>query len=216
MGPATAHPEIELSGQETDDAALARRRWNAWEMVIAFFVISHFAVGLLSTLPQRSKIWGIPVFRVFGSFYRNNRFDQSWGMFSPPPNMRESIQYSLHLPGGWSGLISPSSVPLEQVQRGLVQPRGMFRLVSFLRARASDKTPDGLNERSSRALYYQQLSDYFCRGDGRIVGIIGIRFYLVGKGVPDFFDRGKYGEPLPPISDFDFQLPLYEQKCANP
>jgi hypothetical protein len=213
--------EPEANGPELRSRAVDRRETTlTWpgcslrEFLIAFFVISHFALGLLSILPQRSKIWGLPAFRAVGIFYRNNRLDQSWTMFSPPPTMSESLQYSVKLPGGWTPLIPLSSFALDEVKHRLVEPRGMFRLVSFLRVTAADKIPGGLSETSSRALYYQQLSYYFCRGDGNIPDIVAIRFYLVGRGVPDFFDTDKYGQPLPDSSEFDYQIPLYEQICS--
>lgn len=212
--------ESEANPPEPGSKATGRRetmsaetRSRLWESLIVFFVISHFALGLLCTLPSRSKFWRLPVFREAGIFYRSNRFDQSWTMFSPPPRMRESVQYSVRLPGGWTPLVSLSSFALDQVKHRLVQPRGAFRLVSFFRATAADETPGGLSETSFRAFYYQQLSDYFCRGDGKIPEIIGVRFYLVGSGIPDFFDTDNYGQPLPGVSEFDFQLPLYERKC---
>jgi hypothetical protein len=91
----------------------------------------------------------------------------------------------------------------------------MFRVLAFFRASADDKIPDGLSQTSFRAFYYQQISYYFCSGDGKIPGIIGIRFYLVGSGIPHFFDTDKYGQPLPPISEYNSRLPLYEQKCSS-
>lgn len=182
--------------------------------LIAVVVTAHFALGLLACLPRNSLAWSLPVFRELGTFYSSNRLDQSWKMFSPPPRVKESVEYSLHLPGGWTGLIPLNAFAADQVKRRLVQPRGMFRVMAFSRAISSDRIPGGVTETSARALYYQQLSDYFCRGDGHVPGLVGIRFYMVGSRVPHFSDTDKYGRPLRAISEDDFQYPLYEQDCA--
>jgi hypothetical protein len=180
-----------------------------------FVVASHFALGLFACLPRNSKIWSLPVLRELGNFYRDNRLDQSWSMFAPPPRTKDLVQYSLHLTDGWTSLIPLNSFAADQVRRRFIQPRGMFRVMAFSRSISSDKAPGGMTETSARALYYQQLSDYFCRGDGLVPGLVSIRFYIVGSKIPYYLDTDRYGQPLPPISDYNYQLPIYEQECAS-
>jgi len=185
------------------------------EPVIVGLVILHFLLGLASVLPRKSKVWDLPALEHLGRLYGSHRLGQRWNMFSPPPQHKRSIHFALQFSEGWTDLVELDDVASRQIKGVLIQPRGMFRLKAFLRASNRDSLPAGLSQKSGRAFYYQQLADFFCRGDGRIADLIAIRFYLVGKTPPHFFDEGPHGQPLPPASDLDFQEPLYEQECST-
>ena len=183
---------------------------------IAGLVILHFSLGLLATVPPRSVIWTIPFLRTASALYSHNRLDQSWSMFAPPPRLQTQIHYAVEFADGWTDLVPLQAFAMAQVKGRLVQPRGVFRLVTFLRSTSSDQIPSGLKADGERAFYYQQLADFFCEGDGKVAGALTIRFYLVGHRTPYFFPTDQFGRPEPPLGDFDFQQPLYEQSCQRP
>jgi hypothetical protein len=190
-----------------------RSRWR--EPLIAGIVVFHFTIGLLTGLPERSHLWSVPGLQRVAVFYARHTLDQMWSMFSPPPRGRYTIHYAVQFPTGWTELLPLDEVS-DRIAGRIVQPRGAFRLMVFLRSVNADTTPGGLTERSDRAFYYQQLSDFFCRGVGRIPDAVAIRFYVVGRTPPNFFTTDRWGQPLSPPADLDFELPLYEQRCAGP
>lgn len=205
-----------MSETPTPEANRRLCLFASWkELAIVGLLVLHFLLGLVSVLPRQSKVWNLPALEHVGRFYETHRLGQRWNMFSPPPQHKRSIHFALQFPEGWTDLVELDGFASRQIKGVLIQPRGMFRLKAFLRASNRDSIPAGLSERSGRAFYYQQLTEYFCRGDGRIPGLIGIRFYLVGRTPPHFFGQGPYGQPLPPASDLDFQEPLYEQECST-
>jgi hypothetical protein len=185
------------------------------QATIASLVALHFALGLLATVPRRSRIWTLPVLATAGNLYSHYRLDQSWSMFAPPPQVNTTIHYAVEFPDGWTELVSLNAFAVDQVRHTLVQPRGTFRLVTFTRSSNADQLPSGLQPGGERAFYFQQLADYFCAGDGRIRGALRIRFYLVGHRAPYFFATDQFGRPQPPLRDSDFQQPLYEQACGG-
>jgi hypothetical protein len=190
------------------------RLFRSWtEPVIAALVVAHLVLGIAAALPSRSRLWHVPVLGSLAAWYASHNLDQQWSMFSPPPRRRQSIQYALRFADGWTDLIALDPYTSEVTGR-LVQPPGAFRLIVHLRATNGDSIPGGLSDRSARAHYYQELADYFCRGAGRIPDLVAIRFYLVAHTPPHFFETDQYGQPLPPPTDFDAQLALYEQECA--
>lgn len=191
----------------------ASRRRRLSQTIVAGLVVLHFSLGLLATIPPRSRIWTVPLLRTARAFYTHNRLDQSWSMFAPPPRVNTQIQYAVEFADGWTDLVPVQSFAMDQVKHRLVQPRGAFRLVTFLRSTASDQLPSGLPATGERAFYFQQLADFFCVGNGRIPGAVTVRFYLVGRRAPYFFTTDEFGRPHPPVRDFDFQQPLYEQAC---
>jgi len=198
-----------------DSAARPRDRlFASWkEPLILALVGAHFLLGFAAGLPWRSRVREIPVVRDLLHWYERNHLDQRWSMFSPPPRRYTAIHYAARFPEGWTELQNLEEFAVRRVERRLVQPRGAFRLMVHLRSTNADTMPFGLTEKSARAFYYQQLADYFCRGSGRIPGMIAIRFYVAGKTPPHFFERDRFGQPLPPPADSDFVEPLYEQSC---
>lgn len=183
--------------------------------LIPLLVGLYYALGVLFMIPANSHLWEIPVVSRVGSFFVKHSLDQKWLMFSPPPRMRRSLAFVVEFDDGWSELTSLDGFVQDQVRGTLVQPRGAFRLLNFLRAAPADSIPGGLTETSLRAFYFQQISEFFCRGDGAIPGARTIRFYLVGETPPNFLDLDRWGEPLEEPSDWDFRTPLYEQACTG-
>lgn len=203
------------SGGRAEAVEPAGQRTPFTHLTIGGLVVLHFLLGLLVTLPRRSEIWQIPVLTAAGAFYGRHRLDQSWSMFAPPPRVDTEIQYAVRFADGWTELVSLEGFATRQIKGTLVQPRGVFRLATFLRATSSDQLPSGLAGDGGRLFYYQQLADFFCAGDGRIPGAAAIRFYVVGHHAPYFFATDPYGLPEPPITDYEFQQPLYEQACSQ-
>ena len=210
MEAAATTPSAHASAPRRGGRLLASWR----ERAIAALVGLHFCLGLAAGIPWRSHVREIPLLGSVLRFYERNHLDQRWSMFSPPPYRYNAIFYSVHFPEGWTELQNLEDFAVQQVRRRIVQPRGAFRLMVHLRSVSADTMPAALTPRSSRAFYFQQLTDHFCRGAGRIPGALAFRFYVVGKTPPHFFERDRFGQPLPPPADSDFVEPLYEQTCA--
>lgn len=182
---------------------------------MALLVIAHFGASLLATLPARSPISSLPGVPMLRAFYRTHNLGQSWVMFAPPPTQRLTLEVALRFPEGWTGLVRLDEFTPARLAGVLIQPRGLFRVRAFLSASNEDRMSAGaLDPRSSRAFFYQQLAEFFCRGDGRPEDVLTVRLYLVGRSPPHFHSADADGHPLPPPAQWDFQQPLYEQECA--
>jgi len=204
-----------VGAKDEGPARSAEPRVASWgQRAILALVGVHLVLGVVAGLPWRSLVWQIPVLAPSLAFYQRNHLDQRWSMFSPPPRRYTSIFYAIQFPEGWTQLQDLEGFAVEQAQGRVLQPRGAFRLMVHLRSTNADTLPIGLTPTSDRAFFYQELSDYFCRGAGRIPGALTIRFYVVGKTPPPFFEQDLYGRPVAPAADSDFVEPLYEQSCA--
>lgn len=185
------------------------------EPLIFGAVLVHFVLGLLAGLPSRSKIRDIPVLGRLCALYHGLNWTQRWSMFAPPAQANQDLQYSVLLPSGWTPLISVEKIILERSYGRLILPRGAFRVLVHLRQNNQDLPTRKVGVSSVRAHYYEKLCDFYCRGAGKIPDAVKIRLYFVSKGIPPFFEMDENGDPSPPASDWDSQVPLYEQTCQG-
>jgi hypothetical protein len=179
--------------------------------VILALVSAHFAASLVAVVPERSPIWRVPPLAEVRRFYAMHNLDQRWNMFAPPPRQHIAIMAAFQFTEGWTDLYPLDDFTATRLRGRLILDRGLFRVRSFLRPSNRDLS---LTDRSSRAFYYQQLAEYFCRGDGRVAELVSVRFYLEAHTPPHFFDTDRDGRARPPPADFDFRDELYEQDCA--
>jgi hypothetical protein len=186
-----------------------------WHHLVVVAVVAHFFFGFVAVLTERNHLFKIAPLRWGALLYSYLHFEQKWDMFAPPPRDADTIQYSLHLPTGWTELIDIGAPYFIQQKNRLTMPRGLSRIVAFYRASAEDARPERFNGWNLRSFYYQQLADYFCRGDGKISGLRGIAFYHVVVGLPDFFEKDELGQPLPPPSSFDARQRIYMESCER-
>jgi len=185
------------------------------QTLICVCILAYFVVGTISLTPKRSPIQSAlaPLFTAF----RFIDMEQTWPMFSPPPQANSKLLYAVEYEEGWSSLVDVAAPSVETLQNNFVQPRGLFRVSSHLRVSVmKDLKRERLHEKDGRAFYYQQLADYFCQGDGKIEGIKTIRLYVATKSMVPYADD----EPLPDdlkenSSELTAQKQIYEQSCAS-
>jgi hypothetical protein len=121
------------------------RRW------IASVVALHFLASLVAALPAESPVWRLSAPRHLRLAYVSHSLDQRWTMFAPPPRQDYSIHAALRLPEGWTEMFRLDGFASTRLRGVIFQPRGLFRLRSFLRPSSRDL--DGLHDRSFRAFY---------------------------------------------------------------
>ena len=180
--------------------------------VILALVAGHFVASIVAVGPERSAIWRLRPLAEVRRFYATHNLDQRWNMFAPPPRQHVAILAAFQFAEGWTDPYPLDDFSQTRLRGRLILERGLFRVRSFLRPSNRDLE---LTDRSSRALYYQQLAEFFCHGDGRVHELVSVRFYLEAHTPPHFFDTDRAGRPRPPPSASDFRSALYEQDCAS-
>ena len=183
------------------------------QKLIVAFVFVHFAMGSFLAIPSHYLIRQLPVLSDVAHYYDLLMgFDQGWLMFSPPPNVNRILNYATITKKGCGVLVDPFSEVRKEMQHSLIVPRGATRLLTFLRSSSKDLS---LAESKMRQFYFQQFSNYYCFGDGKISGLKKIRFYLVTEGMAQFYNKDQYGRSLPEASDYDSVIPIYERDCSE-
>jgi len=191
---------------------------HVWETgrkpVIGLAVALHFAIGLACFARTPSALRELPGLSQLTDFYIRHDFPQTWRMFAPPSQTIDEIGYALKFEGGWSQLLRADDFVRQYCAGGLLAPRGCLRLSDQFRH------PMLKNERLDKddvfyRHYFQQLSAYFCFGDGAISGLRAIRFYSIARGVAPFFEKDDKGRALPHAKDFDHVIALYQRSCED-
>ena len=181
---------------------------------IGALVTLHFIVGICTFLPTQAAPRRWPLFGALINLYQAADFTQTWKMFAPPAQDVQEIGVSFQMIGGWSHMQSLDDQLRDSVRgRWLGQvPRGMIRLANHLRppqlVRAS------LEEDPVSKFYFQQLSTYFCSGQGRIPGLRKLRFYLIVHGIEPFYPEDDDGKAVPHAVARDRTQALYERDCT--
>lgn len=181
--------------------------------VIGCGVFLHFAIGLLCFMQPPSALLEIPGVPPLIELYGRWDFPQTWRMFAPPSQTVDEIGYALEFKGGWTDLLLLSEFLKEQAAGRVVLPRGYIRVADHLRHPVLRRKR--LEDEPFYFHYFQQLSAFFCFGDGALPGLEAIRFYSVSKGLPPFFSDDGRGNPLPAAGDYDKVMPLYERACSD-
>jgi len=189
----------------------------SWKKRLIFIaVILHFLVGIMAAFPPNYYISQYLTYTPFYPFIKLYSFLdilQHWTMFCPPPREAVHVKYSAHTAAGWSPFIEPFVELGEKFEKSfLVVPQGLTRILVFLRSTDLDLN---LEKVRLRKFYFYQMSNYYCFGDGKIPGLLGIRFFLDIKPVPYFYPNDEYGNPLPLASTKDNQVWIYERDCSN-
>ena len=190
------------------------RVWEpARKPLIGLLVALHFAIGLACFARTPSALRELPGLSRLTDFYIRYDFTQTWRMFAPPSQTIDEIGYSLRFAGGWSPLLRADDFIREYCASSAILPRGCLRLSDQFRH------PMLKNKRLEKDVFYrhyfQQLSAYFCFGDGAIPGLEAIRFYSIARGVDPFFDKDEQGRALPRAEAFDHVIALYQRACED-
>lgn len=192
----------------------AREQWRRCRKpLITGFVGLHFAFGLLCFVEKPCFLAEIPGVEEVTYIYDQAGFPQTWRMFSPPSQCIYEIGYSLKFEGGWTPLYSFDDLLRNQTKGHRMLPQGYIRLANHFRHPTFKRKH--LEEEPFLYFYFQQLAAFFLYGDGRIEGVLAIRFYSVVKGVPPFFEKDEEGNALPVAADYDKVEPLYERSIDD-
>jgi hypothetical protein len=181
--------------------------------LIGAAVAGHFAFGLLCFIQAPSALLEIPGLPSVLERYKRYDFPQTWRMFAPPSQTLDELGYALEFENGWTDLLRLNRFLEEQgagrrfLTRGYIRIADHFRHPVFRRA--------SLKEEPFYFHYFQQLSAFFCFGDGAIPDLKSIRFYSIVKGVPPFFKTDARGQPAPKAEDFDKIEALYQRDCRD-
>jgi hypothetical protein len=181
--------------------------------VIASGVLLHFLFGLLCFVEYPSPLLKVPGMPLILDWYQRHDFSQTWRMFAPPSQTLDEVGYSLRFPQGWTHLLYLNEYLKQEGAGTVILPRGYLRIANHLRQPVFRKPK--LQDEPFYFLYYQQLSAFFCYGDGALSGLQAIRFYTVTKGVPPFTETDGHGHKLPRAGDYDKREAVYERNCAD-
>lgn len=181
--------------------------------VIGTCVALHFLVGLLCFVEPPAAVLEVPGLPVALEFYRLRDFSQTWRMFAPPSQTIDDMGYSMEFASGWTPLLPADKFLKEQGEGRFFLPRGYLRLANHLRHPIFQK--EKLRDEPFYFLYFQEMSSFFCFGDGAIPGLKAIRFYSVVKGIPPFFETDSQGHSLPKAEEYDKTEALYERQCED-
>jgi hypothetical protein len=170
-------------------------------------------VGLLCFQRAPSAVLEVPGLGELLEFYKLHDFAQTWRMFAPPSQTVDEVGYAFKLKDGWTPLLPANQFLQEQASGRVLLPTGYIRLANHLRHPIF--TERRLKDEPFYVLYFQELSGFFCFGDGAIQGLESIRFYSIVKGVPPFFETDGHGHPLPRAEEYDKIEALYERRCDD-
>jgi hypothetical protein len=180
--------------------------------IIALAVLLHFAIGLCCFAVRPSALLDIPGLSRATDLYLRLDFPQTWRMFAPPSQTQDEIGYALRFEAGWTKLKSFDDFLKETVSGRTLLPRGYIRVADHLRHPTLRKK---LKDEPFYLHYFQQMSAFFCFGDGAIPGLKTIRFYSISKGVAPFFADDGRGHAFPKASDYDQVSALYQRDCED-
>lgn len=180
----------------------------AWKKKLIFWaVIAHFFLGIVALLPSESRVFEIPGLRAIAGAYYQMGFGQTWFMFSPPTPYVGKLEYSVLLKGGWTQPIPLDRAVMQKYINQFIIPRGAFRVITFFRPSNDDYEARKLDSTSPRAFYYQEISEFYCKGRGKIPGALGIHIYLdITDSIPFSIDDAK-------VKNASLRS-LYEQTCS--
>lgn len=181
--------------------------------VIGVAVALHFAVGLACFAKPPSALREVPGLARLTDLYTRYDFPQTWRMFAPPSQTIDAIGYALRFDAGWTPLQSFDDLLRERCDGHLLLPAGCIRLSDQFRHPLLKH--DSLEGDVFYRHYFQQLSAYFCFGDGALPGLRAIRFYSISQGVAPFFAKDGEGHALPKASDYDHVEALYQRECED-
>jgi hypothetical protein len=176
-------------------------------------VAGHFALGLLCFAQAPSALLEIPGLPQVLERYKRYDFPQTWRMFSPPSQTIDELGYAFEFPTGWTDLLRMNSFLEEQAQGRVFLTRGYIRIADHFRHPVFRR--ERLVDEPFYFHYFQQLSAFFCFGDGMIPGLKTVRFYSIVKGVPPFFATDSAGHALPKAEDFNKVEALYQRECRD-
>lgn len=190
---------------------------EAWQRIrkpfIGACVALHFLIGLLCFIDSPAAIYEVPGLPGLIELYKLRDFSQTWRMFAPPSQTIDEMGYSLQFAGGWTPLLPANKFLEEQGAGRFFLPRGYLRLANHLRHPIFQEKK--LKDEPFFMLYFQEMSAFYCFGDGAIPGLKSIRFYSVVKGIPPFFATDGKGHALPKAEDYDKVEALYERRCDD-
>jgi hypothetical protein len=176
-------------------------------------VFVHFLIGLLCFVEPPAALLELPALAGTVELYKNYDFSQTWRMFAPPSQTIDEMGYSMEFAGGWTRLLPADQFLEEQGKGRFILPRGYLRLANHLRHPIFKEKK--LKDEPFYFLYFQEMSAFYCFGDGAIPGLKSIRFYSVVKGIPPFFPTDGHGHPLPKAEDYDKVEALYQRRCDD-
>jgi len=189
-------------------------RWHEFRKpVIGTAVFLHFALGLLCFVEPPSVVLNVPGLPRILDWYQRHDFTQTWRMFAPPSQTIDEIGYSLEYENGWTQLLYLNEYLKQEGAGRFILPRGYLRLANHIRHPIFKK--QRLEEEPFYFHYFQQLSAFYCFGDGALPGLQSIRFYSVTKGIPPFVEKDRYGHQLPKAEDYDRVEAVYERRCKD-
>jgi len=181
--------------------------------LILLGVVFYFAISFFSSIPGYYSIRSIHFLDSIVGAYQYLGFRQDWDMFSPPPRINETIQLAHITPRGWGPLTEPYEKERVRYQSAnFFLPRGLGRLLTFTRSSEYDRS---LDKDRNRKFFFQQWSDYYCYGKGKVSNLLVIRFYLTTQAMPYFYPKDRLGDPLPPESNYNGTIPMYERNCSD-
>jgi hypothetical protein len=186
---------------------------RARKPLIGTCVALHFLIGLLCFIEPPAALLEIPGMPQTLELYRLADFPQTWRMFAPPSQTIDEMGYAMELPGGWTPLLPADKFLEEQARGHFFLPRGYLRLANHLRHPIFKEKR--LKDEPFYFLYFQEMSAFYCFGDGAIPGLKAIRFYSIVKGIPPFFATDGKGHALPKAEEYDKIEALYERRCND-
>jgi hypothetical protein len=190
---------------------------RAWRTVrrplIGSVVAAHFALGLLCFVQAPSALLDIPGLPWILERYKRYDFPQTWRMFAPPSQTIDELGYAFEFDDGWTDLLRVNTFLEEQARNRVFLTRGYIRIADHFRHPVFRRPR--LVDEPFYFHYFQQLSAFFCFGDGAIPRLKGVRFYSIVRGVPPFFPTTPDGKPVPRAEDYDKVEALYQRECSD-
>lgn len=191
------------------------RLWTATRKpLIGCLVALHFALGLTCLARKPSALRELPWVARLTDIYLRYDFPQTWRMFAPPSQTVDEIGYALQFADGWSQIVHADSFIRQYCSGGPLLPRGCIRLSDQFRHPLL-KNDNRLGDDIFYRHYFQQLSAFFCFGDGAIPGLKAIRFYSLATGVAPFFEKNERGQAQPQADAFNHVTALYQRACED-
>lgn len=180
---------------------------------IVCILVIYFLSGIIVAIPPHFYIRKyLDLLPLPYSFMAKFNY-QGWAMFAPPPLKHQTIKYAAITTHGWGKAQDLFPQMRKQLSESLIfVPSGILRPLNFLRYRRLEDKSDifPLDQ-----FYYQQLSNYFCYGDGKIPGAIRIRFYVDIRGIPYFYPTTPDGILKRPFDADDGLELIYERDCIK-
>lgn len=174
-------------------------------------ILLHFLIGFGAAIPAHYYVrQNLPGSRLL-DLYSAMHFNQSWPMYSPPPKRKLTFKFSGLTESGWTPLAEPFPEESRKSRSSVVlMPRGTMRLLAVFFTHNDLLLLQGSDDRK---FFYQQLSDYYCFGDGKIAGLRKIRFFQEAKAAPLFYTKDRFDRDISAPND---QLTaLYERDCSD-